>query len=75
FDCRIGHLKDFMYMEILGMTERDDFYAKMVRENLMTREEALLRLQKENRLHLAHIQPLLREVGIDCTAVLEKQRM
>lgn len=69
FDCRIGHLKDFMYMKTLGMTERDDFYAKMVREDLMTREEALLRLQKENRIHLDHIQQLLSQVGIDYASV------
>lgn len=64
FDCRIGHMKDFMYMKTLGMTERDDFYSKMVREGLMKREDALHRLQKENRLHLGHIQQLLSEAVI-----------
>ena len=36
FDCRISHLKDYMYMKTLGMTEKDDFYAKLVREGLIT---------------------------------------
>jgi hypothetical protein len=64
-DCRVGHLKDLMYMKTLGMTERDDFYAKVVRQGLMTRKDALRRLQRENRLHLDEIQGLLRQVGIE----------
>lgn len=47
------------------MTEKDDFYAKLVREGLITREDALIRLQKENKLHLDEIQQLLNEVGIE----------
>ncbi len=69
FDCKIGHMKDFMYMKTLGMTERDDFYSKMVREGQMSREEALQRLKVENRLHLEHINQLLSEVGIEYATV------
>jgi hypothetical protein len=65
FDCWVGHMKDFMYMGTLGMTERDDFYAKMVREGQMTREDALQRLEKENKLHLDEIRLLLSEVGTE----------
>lgn len=59
FDCKIGHLKDFMYMKTLGMTEKDDFYAKMVREGLITRQEALERLKAENEIHLDIIEDIL----------------
>ena len=72
FDCRVGHLKDFMYMKTIGMTEREDFYAKLVREGVMTRDNALLRLQKENKLHLDEIQLLLSEVGIENTSFLNE---
>jgi hypothetical protein len=65
FDCRVGHLKDFMYMKTLKMTERDDFYAKMVREGLMTREDALRRIHRENTLHWDEIDRLLSEVEIE----------
>jgi hypothetical protein len=64
FDCRIGHMKDFMYMRTLGMTERDDFYSRMIREGQMTREEALERLQVENGFYVDHIKQLLDEVGM-----------
>jgi hypothetical protein len=50
FDCKIEHLKDYMYLKTLGMTEKDDFYSKMIREGLITREAALARLEKENVL-------------------------
>lgn len=48
FDCKVGHLKDHMYLNTLGMTEKDDFYSKSIREGLITREDALARLIKEN---------------------------
>ncbi len=44
--------------------EKDDYYAKMVREGLMTREEALIRLKKENILPLDETKALLNEAGI-----------
>jgi hypothetical protein len=64
FDCKVGHLKDFLYMKTIKMTEKDDLFAKMVRENLITREEALLRLEKENEIYFDEIQQLLDKVGI-----------
>ena len=57
-------MKDFMYMRTLGMTERDDFYSKMIREGQMTREEALERLRLENGLYVEHIKQLLDDVGM-----------
>lgn len=70
FDCRVKHLVDFMYMKTLNMTDKDDFYAKMVREGLMTREDALQRLQNESRLYFDEIQLLLDQAGIQDTSFL-----
>ena len=72
FDCRVSYLKDFMYMKTLGMTEKDDFYAKMVREGLITREEALLRLEEENKLEADEIRLLLNELGIKDIRLLKE---
>ena len=74
FDCRVKHLVDFMYMKTLNMTDKDDFYAKMVREGLMTREDALQRLQNENRLYFDEIQLLLDQAGIQDTSILGELR-
>jgi hypothetical protein len=45
------------------MTERDDLYAKMVRQGLMTRDEALERLDKENPVQFEYIETLLKQAG------------
>jgi hypothetical protein len=65
FDCRLSHLKDFMYQYSLGATEKDDFYSIMVRENKMSREEALVRLEKENRIQYNAIDNILHELEIE----------
>lgn len=70
FDCRVKHLVDYMYMKTLGMTDKEDFYAKMVREGLMTREDALQRLQSENKLYLDEIRLLLDQAGFRDTSFL-----
>lgn len=46
------------------MTEKDDFYSKMVRECLITREKALIRLKDENKLQKSEIRKLLDSIGI-----------
>jgi len=70
FDCKIGHLKDYMYTKTLGLTEKDDFYAKMVREDLMSRNEAILRLTVENQLHLDIIEDTLNQAGLPTKSIL-----
>jgi hypothetical protein len=70
FDCRVKHLVDYMYVKTLNMTDKDDFYAKMVREGLITREEALRRIQNENRLYLDEAQLCLNQAGMEDTSFL-----
>ncbi len=72
FDCKIGHLKDFLYMKTLNMTEKDDLYAKMVREGLISRERALLRLSDENQIYYDEIQQVLNQVGIKDKSILDR---
>jgi hypothetical protein len=70
YDCRIKHLRDYMYMKTLNMTEKEDFYAKMVREGLLTREDALRRIQNENKLCLDQVQLVLNQAGMEDTSFL-----
>lgn len=72
FDCQIAHLKDFMYLKTLGITEKDDFYSKMIRERKMTREEGLARIEKENKLHFDTIYDVFFKLGIN-SINLEKE--
>jgi len=65
FDCLVGHLKEYLYQKLIGVTERDDFYAKLVRQGLMTRADALTRLEKENRIQYNYIKKIFELAEID----------
>lgn len=41
FDCQIHALVNRMVYQLLGMTEKDELYSKLVREGQMSRDEAL----------------------------------
>jgi hypothetical protein len=64
FDCRLSHLKDLMYLTSLGVTEKDDFYSKLVREKKMSRGEALERVKQENEVRLDVIEEIFHQLGI-----------
>jgi hypothetical protein len=72
FDCRVKYLVDFMYMKTLGMTDKDDFFAKMVREGLISRQDALQRLQEENELYMDEVHMLLEQAGFDDVSFLDE---
>ncbi|MBN1582134.1 MAG: ATPase [Anaerolineae bacterium] len=72
FDCRVKHLVDLMYVKTLGLTDKDDFYAKVVREGLMDRADALERLEKENALYPDEIRTLLEQAGIRDPSIWEQ---
>jgi hypothetical protein len=71
FDCQVVLLKDLIYMKSFGITEKDDLYSKMVREGLLSRDEALKRLEKENKIHPEQTKRLAAEAGIDYDHFLE----
>jgi hypothetical protein len=65
FDCKIGMWKKMMSLRTIGMTERDDFCAKMIREGFLTREEALKRLHNENKINVEELVEFLDEMEIE----------
>jgi hypothetical protein len=54
------------------MTDKDDFYAKMVREGLISRQDALQRLQRENKLYLDQVQLMLDQAGFEDISFLDE---
>jgi hypothetical protein len=48
FDCVVGRVKDYIYYSNYGFTEKDDLYSKLIRDNKMSRGEAMSRLEAEN---------------------------
>jgi hypothetical protein len=64
FDCRLSYLKNYLYRESLGFTEKDDGYSTMIRENMITREEALERIKVENIIPEDILIELLEDIGL-----------
>lgn len=75
FDCELVRMKDFVYLKTAGVSEKDDFYSKMVRDGLIAREEALHRLERENIIHEPIVRKLSAVAGVryeDLQAALER---
>ena len=44
FDCQIHALLNRMVFQLIGMTEKDELYSKLIREGQITRGEAMERI-------------------------------
>ena len=64
-DCKIHFLKQYLYRETLGFTKNDELLSGMIRENMITREEALKRLEHDNIISKKHLADFLNELGIE----------
>ncbi|MCB9422098.1 MAG: ATPase [Ardenticatenaceae bacterium] len=71
FDCRVKHMVDLMYLATLQLTDKEDFYAKLVREGRMDRATAVQRLTLENKPQIEEIGILLDQAGIRDTALVD----
>jgi hypothetical protein len=64
-DCKIDYLKNYMLLGSAGFTEKDEILSRMVREGMLTREEALQRKGHENIVQERLLGELLDEIGVD----------
>lgn len=64
FDCRLDYVRRKMYAATVGVTELRDLFSKMIREGMMTREEAIDRLRKEDQIDPAVVEDVLRQVDM-----------
>ncbi|MFX0135332.1 MAG: hypothetical protein ACFFDN_16930 [Candidatus Hodarchaeota archaeon] len=64
FDCRLDYVRRMMYYRTLGVTELRDLYSKMIRENMITRDEVLKRLEKEEIIPEEVINNVLEPLGM-----------
>jgi hypothetical protein len=46
FDCEVDSLKNYLFQTVIGANEKDDLFSKNIRWGLMTREEAMNRLEE-----------------------------
>lgn len=71
FDCWVGKMKDYIYYSNYGFTERDDFYSKLIRDNKLSREMALSRINNENVLDIEGIDNCLSICGLKMSDLIK----
>lgn len=64
-DCKIHLLRQYLYKETLGFTKNDIFLSVMIRKGMITREEALERLESENQISEQFLTAFFDELGLD----------
>jgi hypothetical protein len=64
FDCRLDYIRRLMYHSVIGVTELRDLFSKMIREGILTREEAIQRLKKEESIPKSVIDNVLNSFGL-----------
>jgi len=69
-DCKVSLLKDYLFLETIGFTKKDDQLSEMIRENMINREEAMERLKKENVIPQQVITELFDELQLNFSDLL-----
>jgi len=64
FDCRLDYVKRKMYASTVGVTELRDLFSKMIREGMITRDEAAERLKREDLVPTAVADDVLKPLGL-----------
>jgi hypothetical protein len=62
-DCKLAILKNQMYIETMGFSRNDILVCAMVRQGLLGRDEAVRRLEEENRKRPEIISLLCTEIS------------
>jgi len=73
-DCKIHLLRQYLYLETLGFTKNDGILSGMIRENMITREEALKRLENENLIPRQSLTALFDELGLNFSDLVSALR-
>ncbi|MBP8260302.1 MAG: ATPase [Verrucomicrobia bacterium] len=69
FDCRLDYARRLMYASTIGVTELQDLFSKMIREGILSRDDALARLERENHVPAASVERVLGELGLTLDAL------
>jgi hypothetical protein len=68
-DCTISFLKNYLLREMAGFNEKTELLCNMIREGMISRGEAELRLVSANEMPEDIIQKTLEEIGLDTSQV------
>ena len=65
FDCRLDYVRRLMYGATVGVTELRDLFSKMIREGMISRSEALNRLETEDVIPETVADSVLSDLGMN----------
>jgi hypothetical protein len=65
FDCRMDHIKKFLYTRMTGVSELTDLFCKLIREGKMSRDEALARLAIEDVAPVELVNSVLADMQLN----------
>jgi len=63
-DCKLNELKNYLYRETLGFTKHDELLSGMIRKGMITREDALRRLENDTVISQQFLIELLDELEL-----------
>lgn len=64
-DCEVALLKLYLYKKTLGFNDNDDGLSGLIRDNQISREEALERLNKEGEIPEKAIEEIFEKLGLN----------
>ena len=64
-DCKLALFKNYLYDKTVGFNKHDDLFSGMIRNGLISREDALLRLKKEKDVKEEFVVNLFDELELD----------
>lgn len=65
FDCRLDYVRRVLYGATVGVTELRDLFSKMIREGMLTRSEALERLETEDVVPKEVVENILQGMNME----------
>jgi hypothetical protein len=70
-DCEVGVVRQFLYNKMLNYNDKEDHLSWLIRDNQITREEALTRISKEKETKVEIIGKAFEKLGIDYSEYID----
>jgi glutamine---fructose-6-phosphate transaminase (isomerizing) len=64
-DCEIGIIRQFMYWKLLGYNDKDDHLSCLIRDQQITRDDAMDRLNNEHYVPVEILERICKDAGIE----------
>jgi predicted PP-loop superfamily ATPase len=64
-DCKLALFKNYLYQKIVGFNKHDDLFSGMIRNGMLSRDEALNRLAKERDVKEEFVKEFFKELGLN----------